>query len=565
MIAEVAPAAAQARLVEAQALAENVIEHTDGKDTRHILNYWFKSLLRADPARAIDVVARSIQGSEGGVEWRIEGAYDEVTNAMGAVAVDPLIAVHLQAAARADGETRSVSARGRVAERLAAAGRDAAPYVTILAGALTGDAPAIEPGAVEAITATAFDHHVPLPLITPRRNPRYSELSNPSLRPRMQQILEPLPHTARELVLAVHKGPFSFRDDPEAVERYAQQLGYRLLGLDDDVAAIRVLRVFARAAFYSGGDDVLSILGEGFARHGRAALAATAHALAYAYARADWSVFGSRAARSRFAAAVEIDASLAHGVLRAEAIWFFAKYGGSAGLTQHPIELFVTLGDTEQALAICDASIDVIRRRLPLPTTGYRSFVRYDPSQPAPTLDAAAASLLVARAMHPEHQRKLAALAGIATAIEARTEAIVGALAAALPSAMLTLQLALLNILRATDDDGLWCVRALAPTLRAMTASGYFGVRMAAHELLDRAGDTGERASPSPAGALADASMVADDVKALASIDWRVDTLEKVVPGFAEVFARFADAESRDEQRKERSRERSKLFYSRLL
>ena len=564
VIADVAPEAAQARLVEAQVLAENVIEHTDGKDTRHILNYWFESLLRADPARAIDVVARSIWASHGGVDRRIERAYEEVVNASVTSQMNPLLAAHLQAAARSDGDTQSVSARGAVIDRLAATGRAVAGYVTILAGALTGDAPAIEAGAAEATAACAERHGVPLHPIRPRRNPRYSESPPASARPRTQQIAEPLPYSARDLVLAVHRGPFAFGDDRDAAEGYAQQLGYRLLGLEDDVAAIRVLRVFARSSFYSGGDEVLSVLGEGFSRHGRASLAAVAYALSYAYARPNWSVFGSREGRSRFTAAVETDASLAHGVLQAEAMWFFAKYGGNAGLTQHPIELFAALGDVDQALAIWDASVDVIRRRLPLPTAGYRPLVRYDPSHPAPALDAAAASLLVARTLHPEHQRKVSALAGVAAAVEAHTEAIVTPLALALSTAPLTIQLALLNVLSAADQNGLWCARALESTLRVMSGSPYFGVRIAAHELLDRIGEPAVR-SCSPPGRGIDAPVASEAVEALASIDPRFKTLEQLVPGFAEASARFADEVARDDERTERSRERSGMFYNRGL
>jgi hypothetical protein len=564
VIARADPEAARARLVEAQVLAENVIEHTDGKDTRHILNYWFRSLLAADPARAIDLVARSIWTSDGGVDWRIEDAFEKVANAMETAAIDPLLAAHIQAAAREDGDTATVAARGPVLERLAAEGIQVAPYVTILAGALTGDAPAIEAGAVDALMASAQQHRVALSPISPRRNPKYSAPPSTPRRPQTPEIRDPLPHTARELVLAVHKDSFSFRDDPGVVESYAKQLGYRLLGLDDDVAAIRVLRVFARASFYGGGDAVLSILGKGFVRHGRSALAATAHALSYAYARGDWSVFGSRATRDRFATAVAIDAELAHGVLCAEAMWFFAKYGGNAGLTQHPIELLVALGDMKRALAIWDASVEVIRKRLPLPTEGYRPFVRYDPTQPAPAMDAAAAALLVARTLHPEHQRKLAALAGIAKAIDAHKDPIVAPLGAALRSAPLTLQLAILNILGSPDGEDLWCVRDLAPTLRELTASPYFGVCEAAHELLDRIGDTADRAVP-PGATTPEHSLPPEQIEALASIDRRVETLEQLVPDFAKSFAGFAEEAARDEDRKERSRERSRLFYDRVL
>lgn len=245
-------------------------------------------------------------------------------------------------------------------------------------------------------------------------------------------------------------------------------------------------------------------------------------------------------------------------------MWFFAKYGGNAGLTQHPIELFVALGDMDHALAIWDASVEVIRKRLPLPTEGYRPFVRYDPTQPVPELDAAAASLLVARALHPEHQRKIAALAGIAAAIAADKQAVVAPLAAAQRSAPLTIRLAVLNILSSSDDEGLWCVRELAPTLRELAASPYFGLRDGANELLDRIGDAAERAAP-PAVTPSEQSLPPDHVAALAGIDERVSTLEQFVPGFATTFASLAEEASSDENRKERSRERSRLFYDRVL
>lgn len=562
IIAETAPEEAKKRLVEMQALAENVVEHTDGKDTRWILPYWFKALRIADPAGAMALLARSVPPTDGGIDWRIQDAYDEIANHLAELPVPPLLAAHLQAAARVTGDAADTTARLRVLEQLAAAGANPAPLVTILAAAVSDDAKAIQPGTAEAITTFAAAHAVPLPPITPRANPNDS----PPL-PRVPHEalpVEPLPYTARALVLAVHKRRFAFRDNPAAVERFAQELGFRLLGLNDEVAAIRVMRVFARATIYDDGDEVLAALGDGFSHLGVRTLAATAYALAYAYARGNWSVFGSRNARPRFVEAAKIDAEIAHAILRTEATYFFTKHGGASGLTRHPIELFVALGDVERALAIWDASVAVIRRRLPLATHGYRAFVPYDPATPAPPIETAAASLLVARAMHPEHERKRAALAGIAAMIGAGEEGIVAPFTDALQTGALTMRLALLNVLDCLDDEALWCVRALAPVLRAATGDLYFGVRVVAAQLLDRIGDTDGRPEL-PAITVPDRALPPAKVAQLISVDDRAEALDNAVPTYAETFARFLDEASRDEERKERIRTRSRIFLDRVL
>jgi len=563
VIAETAPDEAQKRLVEMQTLAENVIEHTDGKDTKWILHRWFEALRVADPARAMDLLARSIPTTDGGIDWRIEGAYEEIANHIGDLPVRPLLAAHIQAAARATGNVEDTTARIRVFERLVAAGDDPAPLVTILAGAMTGDAKSLPSGAVEALTTFAEAHAIPLPRMSPRANPNESPLPGGTRR-EAAPAHDALPYTARELVLTVHTGRYEFRDNPDGVEIYAQQLGFRLLGLNDEVAAIRVMRVFARAAFYGEGDQVLAALGEGLARFGATTLAATAYALAYAYAQPNWSVFGSRDARPWFVAAAKIDKDIAHGVLRAEAMYFFTKYGGSSGLTRHPIELFATLGDIDRALAIWDASVGVIRRRLPLATDGYRALLRYDPEQSDPSMDAAAASLLVARAMHPEYERKRAALAGITALIAAGEEAIVPPIAEALRSGALTMRLALLNILDCLDDEALWCIPTLAPTLREAAGDEYFGVRVLAASLLDRIADTGERLAPSTS-VVPDRELSTQEVETLMSVDDRAEALDRVVTGYGETFARYLDEASRDVDRKERIRERSTLFFDRVL
>jgi hypothetical protein len=345
--------AARERVRRTQPLAENVDDHTDGKETKWVHHRWFDALRAADPQVALTLLAQATGGNGGRTNWRLEHMFESLADQLPDLAVSPVLAAYIQASARGKGSVDAVTSRARTLRALLADHPDERHLITVLAAAIQGDAGSIDPEAMAVLSGLAREHGITLQLLQARSGDSAGRGHLPL--PGVGRLIapeEPLPHTPRDLVVVFNRAGFPFRDDQLAAERYAEQLGYRLLALDDELASVRLLRAFARAAHYSGGDAVLVHLAEGFAWRGMRVLSATAHALSFAYARPEWSVFGSRGANGRFAAAIAADENVARSVLRAEAKHFFAAYGGSHGLTQHVIELFGALG--ERGSGICD-------------------------------------------------------------------------------------------------------------------------------------------------------------------------------------------------------------------
>lgn len=554
-LAPLDPATARDRVAMLQPLAENVDDHTDGKDTKWVYHRWFDALLAADPHAAVEIVTEAIDPDAGAMTWRVEDAYDEIAEASSRLDIDPVIAAYLQLATRGKAGSDAIGARTATLRRLGNAHHDERHLVTVLTSAI-----AAEGGTVSADSAAEVEElSREFGLAVPPLRAASREASSASPRRGPHEIL---PNTPRDLAISFHRRPFGFRDDPSRAEEYADTLGFRLLALDD-VGATRLLRAFARAAHYSGGETVLELLGDGFAWRDRGALAAAAYAFAFVYARPEWTIFGRRDACHLFTQAVEIDSAIAHEVLRAEAKHLFAEYGGNYGFTQHTIELFAVLGDAAAAFRILDASLDVVAKRLPLATSGYHAFPRYAPAtRTYPSIGEAVAALLLARTRHPEIHRRRAALTGVVAALKYRVEDLTRPLAAALaPTSPTLVRMTLLDILDLLGNDAAWCVDALREALRACTREPLFGIHELARALL---GATGESV-PAPARAPAPPppSLAENDIAKLLNADARARTIGRYVPAFGPLFAGALDAALKDTARKEQIRARSERFYDR--
>lgn len=548
-----------------QRFADNVDDHTDGKETKWVYHRWFDALRAADPEMALTLLAEATGENGGHTSWRLEHLFEAIADQLPDVGVSPVLAAYIQASARGKGSLAAVAPRARALRALLASHPAERHLVTVLAASIQGDAGTIEHDAERVLASLAGDHGVTfqrLPLRASERSAGPAVAASDFAR--LIEPNAPLPHTARDLVVLFNRAGFAFRDDPKAAERYAEQLGYRLLAFDDELACIRLLRTFARAAHYSGGDAVLMHLAEGFSWRGMHVLAATAYALAFAYVRPEWSVFGSREANPRFAAALQEDEEVARGVLRSEAKHIFAAYGGSHGLTQHLIELFGSLGERDRAFAIWNASVEVIERRLPLTSEASPLLPAYDPEGLRPaSIDEAAATLLIARVQHPEIHRKRAALAGIAAAVRYQERSFLVPFARMLrPEMAITTRLALLDILYMLGPEASWCLGPLQPALQAAASDVYFGIRWLARALLAQAGH--ENFAPPAEVHIPDTELSVDARRMLVAVDDRVQLLDRVVPGFESAFARALNELSKDEERKAAIRARSKNLYDRV-
>lgn len=552
--------AARERAALLQPLAESVDDHTDGKDTKWVYHRWFDALLTVDLHGAIEVLTDAVKADAGATDWRVEDAYDEVAERLATVDVHPVLATYIQAGTRGKGAADAVTSRTAVLRRLLASYPEERHLITVYAAAISDEAGTIEPATASSVATLAAECQVEIQAL--RASPPTERPHGEDAKSAAYAHPEILPTDLRDLVIAFHRSAFGFTDNPRRATEYADTLGFRLLP-HDDATIVRIMRTFARAAHYSGGDKVLEVLGDGLAWRGRTHVAAAAYALAFAYARPEWTIFGRREACYLFTKSLQLDETFAHEILQAEAKHLFADYGGNYGFTQHVIELFASMGDPVTSFAVFDASVQVIGRRLPLHAETYHPFSRYAANhRTTASIDAAAAALLVVRTEHPEIYRRRAALAGVTAAIEYGVAEIPTAMAKALrPEAATLDRIALLDILVLLGEDAARCIEQLLEPLRHCATEPLLGIQALARRLLASVGEASPASTTAAGSGLT--SLTADEVARFVDVDARARTIAHYVPKFGPLFAGVLDAASKDETRKARIRAESKRYYDR--
>src|SRR5690606_38546260 len=68
-------------LAKVQPLVDAVVDHTDGKETRHAPNHWFRALIKVDLVGGLALLARSLVLRGGRIDWRLESAIEDAIDA----------------------------------------------------------------------------------------------------------------------------------------------------------------------------------------------------------------------------------------------------------------------------------------------------------------------------------------------------------------------------------------------------------------------------------------------------------------------------------------------------
>jgi hypothetical protein len=535
----------RACLVRVQPLVERVVEHTDGKETRHAPVRWWDLLADADPAGCGMLLARALLDYPSRVDWRLEEAARDLAHRTLHKA-HPGAALALRLALPGDyaDSQRRFDDDTVLLKRLedAADPGQAGPVVDRdlvvraadwLAADALADQPRPETGYPEdwyrrredarqrllahtrALGSVASTHRP----VTPEPHPAAS--LPPSTGARAPVIGGP-----DDLLAGLGQRPFDpgATADPlpdrlarlarrwaanfekrQSVDAVTNAIGYRLLALCDagrHAEAEALLRLLAQTVGVGDTEAaVLRGLAAGLERYGTTDLAATAHVLAYTRSRGrgGWLALGGVDHEHHLVAAYRLDPQTAIGLLADEVVDLVrnSRYG-VYGVSQACIHAFATIGLPDPsgrhallATALWQAACDVIAERLPWVDPADDPERPYDPAvSPTPTLEEALAATTVALAAHPARPVKRGALLGMSILLEMLPHTLAPAVRMLLAAERVSAALRswVLQLLIRNEPPDYPVTTACAGDLAAVAVGPTLTDRALARTLLQRAG-----------------------------------------------------------------------------
>ena len=338
---------AREMLAELQPLVSAVLDHTDGKDTRHAELQWSRALVEVDPAGAAALFARRLAVHGGRIDDTVEGALPVLLSQACAHDAEPALIAGLWLSTRPVELDTILRVFERLSARNPALAREVWP---LLVAAIEGDRSVFPAGLNAKLSALASMQDIDAPTLdvtTLLRLESTGQVDSDHARstaPNYEAVFD-----TDATPLRIVRGLKAWRKtDPDllCVDQLANALGWRLVQLADDdrATAFSLLRHAASDIRYLGRHELLGELGEGLARHGQADLAAHAYVLAFTRSRggSGWLAFGGPECHEWLVQALQLNEEIALATLAAEVAEL--AVGDSWGMTGHLIECFSAVG-----------------------------------------------------------------------------------------------------------------------------------------------------------------------------------------------------------------------------
>ncbi len=410
-LTRLSPEIALASLEKVQPLIDSVVNHTDGKETRHAPATWFRCLSSCDPRIAMSVLAECLSEDGGDPYYRYENGLDDFLEEVSSQA-HPILTLGLRLLQSPALSRKSLESA--ISELRSLRGRFPAELVESLTNLLL---------------TKVLDQHssVDEQTVTILRN--FIREYCPDQTLQIEGTLRPVSSAPDYSTVS------SFRDEPESVglsqmsvaeiETYcgkplqfrsvdgdslANKLGYRLLeiqknGQHDDV--IRVLN--AIGSRYSGAStDLLNLLAEGFERHGFDELASICNVYAFTrHGHSMWSL-GDKEALDGVRHSFDRLPDRTRKTLSAEFGRMVAA-GYASGIGKGVVDVCAYLGDTESAKAAWHENVAMLEVRLAGNNESPTIFLPLQDAKNHPTVDHALAAAIYVRLSYPERNAKLRA------------------------------------------------------------------------------------------------------------------------------------------------------------
>jgi tetratricopeptide (TPR) repeat protein len=569
----------RAALATVQPLVNAVVQHTDGKETKHAPVYWIEALSEVDPVGGAAVLARSLVQHGGTVDWRHEDSFNEVCSAV-CDSGDPLLLTFLEATLPFAGGAGKTRKRLKTVERLVEKEPHAGEHMLrMLAAQVQGDPESFDPTAYAELERFAHAHGFDLApgnrdvgLEAEKEKDSYGTQIDPLDAFRDNPVF-PGKASPLEIMAIIRSVRGLFRRNAESYDRISNAFGYRLIELIDRGAeedAIRLLRCFARESYFEIGATPLADLATGLERHGHQRAASVAFALAYARSRGGygWEALGDTEHLPWMSQALRLSEKEGASTLANEVAHLLNNQHYIMGVTRHLIEVCSNqISDPNVAFNTWYAAFEVISHRLPDNENDISTFVTYVPELVMGwSLDEALVSLLLARVSHPELKRKITALSGVAAVVSSIPSTVINPLRQFLSvDTPISSALIVLHALVEAEQAPYPVTAAVRDEVTGLYRSDLFGLRALAQTLLERAGFNPEDIARPNRQLPATPTLPEWEEERILSIDdgGRVTDIAQIWPEFPSLVARRYDhLWKASKTRKELSRYRYKAAKS---
>jgi hypothetical protein len=562
-----------------QPLVNEVFEHTERVEYVH--GSWYAALCKVDAVAGLALLARSLVLNGGVIDWRLEDGLGDAIDATKSTG-NPIILAFLQATQPFDGQTDSAEERLSVIERLFKVDPSIGQHhFQLLAGQIQGDSKNFNPDAWEKLQDFADVHNLYLPSgqgVVGSEEAGHHRTSATNRKSSIWREVVPPVFLPNAAPLDVMKGlhdfssQFSFRKGD--CSGFINAFGYRLVELLDAGAedeAIRLIHYFSREYYFYEDAVLLAELGQGLERHGYQHIAAIIFVLAYCYSRGGngYLRLGGSRYEPWLTHALNLSKEAALQCFAGEVARLLYEPTYIMGITRHLIEFCAAQGMADIAFASWNAAFKNIQHRLPSYETVGGPFLPYTPEEtPIWSIDEGLLAVLLARVTHPELERKMTALAGLATLISSFPELVIAPLKEFFcRNTPITSTLSVLQVLNDSETSPYQISIALQGEFADLARCEIFGIRVLAKTLLQRIGIEPEIA-PRRNSEFVAPPVSSSKQAAVVSLDWgeRVERLVGIWPKFpALVASRFDQLWQGAKIHQERSQSRYQASSSSVI
>lgn len=552
-------------LARLQPLLSAVMRHTDGRETKHTPNAWFRSLLKVNPVRAVELLCREYGRELGQTSWIAERAHkdalEELQTSADSLILDALWQTLLLEIEYENSGAGAADKRLNPLERLVSTSPEYVKERFVrLCSEVVDDARYYRDSAIERLRTFALRHGLPMPCFAPVRDKRDE-------RPRPGQTWPEPASSVRFVQPPLFPPSPSFVDVLSTLRRLSHQqlpedslgqlvalpLSYlisEMVGRGNELEAQRLLHFFAHetTSWAFGHEHPIASLGRYLDNSGHARIAAVALTLAFTTSRGGggWLNFGDRAQAADLHRAMQLDRDLALQTLADETART-VRLGGFSGIAKHLIEQISDWGDYEVATKAWEEAFTVLASRLPLP--GPKPY--FEPLNPTDvitwSIDEALGALLLARIGNASLPRKIEALSGLQRLLIAKPEVLSAPLKWLLTrDATVSTVQTVLQILLETPADITGIVTSLAEPLQGYAGSDAWTLSWLAEKLLDRGGQHFAVTRTRPQRAVNSPSAAGLSLTEFADVGDVLKDLESLWPDLPAIVAHRMDALAQD-------------------
>lgn len=482
-------------------VVDTVVQHTDGRETKHAHNSFYKAIYSIDPIGAVNLLSKSMSLRGGKIDWRLEQALEYVLDASNPN-IDPYIVFLLQSTIPLENDVDILKKRLHYIELISVKDRKLGELCfNIVAAQVEGDRPKVDKESLRILENYASKFNYPIPEIDIHSRLAINETSYSSSGFQKKTFKK---NTSNYSIFPVDSTPLDIMNGirvnrkPILAEKIIDDcmlnaFGYRVIDLIEDNKedlALRLIHYFGEEYDSFDGRHLYE-LAMGFIRYGYSKAAAVSLTLAYAHTRSHggWLMLGGAECEVWLETAIRLSPKYAYNTL-AVIIANFIKYKGRYnGITRNLCEFFARAGEKGLAFDIWNEAFLVIEQRVPRKEEMVGPFIPYKTTEvPSWTVNQGAIALLISRINHPELKRKTSAVTGYISIIKKYPQDLIGQ---SLKSVMnvdmpLTTTVLILNALLINEEKPFLISGTIQDELKSLVFVEHYGIRQIAYLLLKR-------------------------------------------------------------------------------